>query len=164
MVRNLQQGQREIELAIMRKDATARDAARDGWYAAMDAVVEARNEAFLAMGAVVQAPGVVLWDCLWRHGLPWAVSAPLNIDYGDTPLGRRMTRDSEHYLGTARGMPNSEARKRLEEREQTCVICGHTGTDVHADPKYLKDLCDSVVACRDRVYAARACLKPVTQV
>ncbi|KKM94917.1 hypothetical protein LCGC14_1193460 [marine sediment metagenome] len=84
------------------------------------------------------------------------------IDYGPTPLGRRMTRDSELYLGAARGMPTSDARNGLEEwgalwEPRTCLDCGHTGVDVGL--RY----CINSFACRERETAAKACLEPVTQ-
>ena len=89
---------------------------------------------------------------------------PFPVDYGKTPLGRRMTRDSELYLGTARGMPNSEARKRLEEGRQpwTCERCGHSGGGLFRMGQ--STLCVSKPACDARLSAAKACLEPVTQV
>ncbi len=105
------------------------------------------------MQTVVQycAAGQAMAD-LVRVGCP-------GIDYGDTPLGQRMSRDSELYLGTARGMPNSEARKRQEERDAwpplTCRDCGHTGVDVGL--RY----CIDSAACRERETKAKACLEPV---
>ena len=88
---------------------------------------------------------------------------PFPVDYGKTPLGRRMTRDSELYLGTARGMPTSDARKRLEDL--TCHVCGHTGEGVVYYYHRRTVMCGApmAVACLERAEAALACLEPVTQ-
>ena len=63
-----------------------------------------------------------------------------------------------------RGMPNSEARKRREEREAslTCERCGHSGVGLFRMGQ--STLCVSKPACDARLSAAKACLEPVTQV
>ncbi len=63
-----------------------------------------------------------------------------------------------------RGMPNSEARKRQEERETTltCGDCGYTGPDVKTY-RGGNTLCLDRAACNFRLHIAKACLEPVTQ-
>ncbi len=99
---------------------------------------------------------------------------------GETPLGQRMMRDSEFYLGTARGMPTSEARKRQEERgpapegeplrvgyghhpASICVRCGIPGGNAQICWPKGEPVCCSAEDCGARVALAEACLKPVTQ-
>ena len=67
------------------------------------------------------------------------------------------------WAWTPRGMPNSEARKRLEEREASlaCERCGHSGVGLFRMGQ--STLCVSKPACDARLSAAQACLKPVTQ-
>lgn len=154
--------------------AGARNAAWEDVTAAVDAVAVADREA----DSQAYRCGVLV-----RLGAPrsladrfmepfWAMMSPLVVDYGDTPLGRRMTRDSELYLGAARSMPKSEARKRLEEREPApmdrltlpCFLCGRTA----GEGEVLVDItcqdavkCIDAKACLERVQAAKACLEPV---
>jgi len=76
-------------------------------------------------------------------------------------------------------MPNSEARKWLEERESvntygppeawpkltlTCFCCGQTAGEgeIIVDGDTVQ--CVDAVACIKRVVGAKACLEPVTQV
>ncbi len=85
-----------------------------------------------------------------------------------------------------RSMPNSEARKRLEEGRRppaapepvtyagdygadlpilTCRACGHTGEGVMYYYQGRISMCGRTTAkaCLDRIQEARACLEPVTQ-
>ncbi len=154
----MRDGNRDLQMR-----AGARDAAWQDVVAAVDAVAVADREA----GSQAYRCGVLV-----RLGAPRSLT-----DRFMEPFSRRL--EDAIQSGTVgpfdgwqptplvsafppRGMPNSEARKRQEERDAwpplTCRDCGHTGVDVGL--RY----CIDSAACRERETKAKACLEPVTQV
>ncbi len=156
----IRDGNRDLQMR-----AGARDAAWQDVVAAVDAVAVADREA----GSQAYRCGVLV-----RLGAPRSLT-----DRFMEPFSRRL--EDAIQSGTVgpfdgwqptplvsaflpRGMPNSGARKRLEEREASlaCERCGHSGVGLFRMGQ--STLCVSKPACDARLSAAQAVLKPVTQV
>lgn len=169
------------------------DESGDGEYAFLSDLRGASEEELRELASARDAAGVDLYDAV--HDAAGVAGVPMTTVLKYCAAGQAVT-DLVlgalppvicHEDGTAswpagpfRGMPNSEARKRIEEGRpppgaeplrvgyglhavSICVRCGIPGGNAqHCWPKGEPVCCDAE-GCDERVARAQACLEPVTQ-